>query len=70
MNNAANKGIKNRIERLEEENKSLREANERMKEAFSELMRFKNVMETGADTLQYPDNFLKAIDEAKQALYQ
>lgn len=37
MNNAINKGIKNRIERLEEENKSLWEANERLKEALKRI---------------------------------
>lgn len=39
-----------------------------MLETLQELLCFKHVMIDSADTLQYPDNFLKAIENAKTAL--
>lgn len=43
-------------------------ASKDMAEALQELLRFHHVMTDAADNLQYPDNFLKAIESAKAAL--
>ncbi len=48
--------------------KETKDENKKLREVLAELMSFKSVMETGADTLQFPDNFLKAIDQAKELL--
>lgn len=45
------------------------ESFKQMIEALQELLSFENCMRYyGAPALQYPDNFLKAIDSAKAAL--
>jgi len=62
MNNATNKGIKNRIERLEEENKFLREANERMKEALHKMYTCFGHEEN------YDNDSILILEEARAAL--
>lgn len=44
-------------------------SSKQMMEALQELLRFENCMRYyGAPNLQYPDNFLKAIENAKATL--
>lgn len=41
---------------------------DKLHSALTELMRFENLFQYVAHELQYPDNFIKAVNEAKQLL--
>lgn len=56
------------IKPMQEELLRLRKERDLLIEALQELLRFESVMEMGADKLQYPDNFLTAINKAKELL--
>lgn len=50
------------------ENEKLKALNSELVEALEELMRFEAAMDLGADRLQHPDNFLNAIEKAKELI--
>ncbi len=52
----------------ENELKPLEQLCRELKDNCAELLRFKSVMENAADNLQYPDNYLAAIESVKATI--
>lgn len=60
----------NKIVKACNEYDKLKSDNELLLNALKELLRFNSVMENASDNLQYPDNYLKAIEDCKEAIKQ